>query len=90
MQQVQATSPYPYYYYMPVQMEGDQQQGVPMAAYAVETPEPEVVQPKQETKQEVKECDAEDQKKKSKNLLAKSENTKILIIIIFKSRKAQV
>jgi hypothetical protein len=63
MQQVQT----PYYYYMPVPMEGDQQQGYPMPVF-VETPEPEVVQPKEETKKEVQKCDAENQKKKSKRI----------------------
>ena len=63
MQQVQATT-YPYYYYVPVPVEGDQQ-GVPMAAFAVETPEPEIVQPKEETQKDVKK-DTENQKKKGK------------------------
>lgn len=81
MQQVQATSPYPYYYYMPVQMEGDQQQGVPMAAYAVETPEPEIVQPKEETK-DVKECDTENQKKKRKPKFKKLSGCQKFFVVI--------
>lgn len=62
-------APTQYYYYMPVPMEGDQQQGHPMGAFTVETPEPEVVQPKEETTKNVTpKCDTEDQKKKSKTI----------------------
>lgn len=52
-----------------------------MTPFAVETPEPEVVQPKEETKKEVKH-DAEDQKKKTKPKFKKLSGCQKFFVVI--------
>jgi hypothetical protein len=64
------TTAYPYYYYMPVPVEGDQQPAIPLTAFVEsETPkpqEPSKKEAKKAAKKAKKLADAEGQKKQSK------------------------